>query len=1482
MRSSRNVGAVFCALLSSSLLVASCGPGQRPLSPKSQTWGELRTVRQGVQVQEPGEGKRAPYPRERLVDGEKITIEEGGLAWLRRDGGAKLLVAGPASLEMQRDAIAVKTGKVFVDTPPGIITDVTTERGALHLSHVRASLEAREDGSVDTYVLSGEVRTETGAFAGPGETLALKADKAERLPVLSWEDWTGGLATTDRGAAPSPFGVGTVGARLPGEAGKPRWPLAIHKLDVRVKIHAEFAITEVDQTFFNPTSERVEGIYRFRTPPGAMLHRFGVDRAGGIVWGYVKEKQQAAAQYESHVYAGSREDPALLEWDAPGVYQARLYPIEPGDTRRVVTRYAQWLPRTGDRGQRRLYVYPMAADGDEASLPHIEELTISINLEEAAAQDIRAGMNGVRDGKEIVVRAHDFVPRADLAIELFDEGLKGIRAYRAPHEPDLDVLPPGERGEATRLAKEERDYLLVPLRPDRVPQPEGGLDLAIVVDSSAATDTASLTIAQAATKALLAHLGKDDRVAVWAGDVGLRPVVKDSEKLLAADPSRSRELLRGLAQISRGGATDLGAILAEAAAQLEPKRRGAVVYIGDGKPTVGELSLADLRTRLDRLPRPVRLFTLGVGDDADMGILAGVAHGAVSARITDGNEAALAALRLLEEAERPTWLGVSVSLGNSVERVYPRDLGARPADESLLLIGRITGDEALPAFVELDGPAGASKVPMTVQPMKDQGDLMRRWAEGRLVQLLDTGAGRAAVVEVGARYGVVTPFTSLYVPTTDEARRQNLLVDWDPNRDRQQKIQAQKKKKRPRRSSGFFGLGSKADEAETEMVAEDNADNKEGGTGTRAKGEEGSMGNPNSRDTNKRYGVAGPKGNADPHIARSAALREAAEFGMVGLLNTGAGGDGDAPTAPANPWGGGKRAGGRGPGDPMAGDIPRAQNAASAPPAASAAVDSLIPKVPTEEIADNQDKRVEDGRNVAGKSGKWKAQNKISVNLEAMQNARIGNVAQLEQQGFFPQTTSQGRFRSAESANYKQNVNTPAQLGNQAVRCGPGALVPLSERVSLWSERLAAVRGQVHGVLSVYRSALGQCEAPSWRERSRLLSLMVDAMPSVEGRVRLWRQLASTPGVGDAVYGMILLRVKNAAEMRALHDAMGIRSIDPKALEVALRGANTPAAQVAKLRELVKAWPDDLVLHLLLLDALEDAGDKAGARDLARDLRAQPTADTTVRTAVGELFLRFSVGKDDADAREGLRTFGEIVEFAPDDPVARRRLGDLLRAHGRFAQSARQYETLSAMLPDDATVPLLRAAAAQGLGKVEEAVRWTEKASGANAPDGASGSAKTARALALTYLSWARAAARKDGKKEVLTRLLARTKSLVAADGAGPGARVSLAWAHPDFHPVLWSDALGSMMPASEGDPMLGIAQVRVPTTRAARVEVRLEPEEAKLAARFGLTAVLTVVFDEGTDKERIVQLPVQLEGADDTTLSFLLNDGSVTAGGAR
>ncbi|HRI67732.1 MAG TPA: hypothetical protein PK156_25995, partial [Polyangium sp.] len=78
------------------------------------------------------------------------------------------------------------------------------------------------------------------------------------------------------------------------------------------------------------------------------------------------------------------------------------------------------------------------------------------------------------------------------------------------------------------------------------------------------------------------------------------------------------------------------------------------------------------------------------------------------------------------------------------------------------------------------------------------------------------------------------------------------------------------------------------------------------------------------------------------------------------------------------------------------------------------------------------------------------------------------------------------------------------------------------------------------------------------------------------------------------------------------------------------------------------------------------------------------------------------------------------------------------------------------------------------------------------------------------------------------------------------------------FHPALWTNALGSKMPAPEGDVTLGIAQALMPLRPDAKIWVQLEKEDVAHAARLGAQATLTVVFDEGEDKEKIVKVPVR------------------------
>jgi len=1452
-----------------------CRKAERPLEPRSVTWAELRTVRSGVHVQPPGERERLPYLRERLADGARLRIEDEGLAWLRRDAGATLLVRGPAALTLRAKSVEIASGRLFLDSPADTSTELETPRGTLSLTEVRTSIDVLPDGTVRAYVLSGEARS-AGARARAGEALVLRPSQPPEVsPVRAFADWTGGLATTDRAAAPAPYGVGTVGARRPGEQGAPRFPLAIQRLAVHVTLDGDFAITEVDQTFFNPSSDTVEGMYGFRTPERATLERFGVDRDGVVVWGRVKERVAAAAQYQENVYQGSSEDPALLEWDAPGVYKARLYPIGPGAARRVVVRYAEWLGRTGPAAERRLYVYPMAAEGAEASLPHIEELTVAFDLSHAGAKEVRSGMTGVREGDTLYVRRQDFVPRADLALELFDDGPKSERAYRAKHAPDLELLPPTERAAASEGAKREADYVLVPLRRELAPRRGKGLDLALVVDASAATEPEALAIARAATRALITHLGADDRLVVWAGDERLRPVVPELPKPTKVDEPLRQRVLSELGRLERGGASDLGTMLASAAEGLDPAREQAVVYIGDGQPTVGELSLNALRERLGKLTHPARLFALGVSDSAHLDVLSGLAQGGFAERVSDANQAARAALRVLEAAERPAWLDVHVDLGPTVERVFPREPGALVSDETELIVGRLAS-AAQPASVKLSGGFGTRELPLEFSTQEDHGDLRRRWAEARLAQMLRDGEGRAALVDLGVRNGILTPVTSFYVPTRSEMSPQE-QAEFEARRDQLNQKSA---------SPGSVGRSSKSDLAEQEPSATVLADRKEGGTGTRAKGEEGSLGAAPEKSA-ARYAVPGPADNAParaaapvelapeppakpaagnaapPPPAQAAAALEKAEdareFGLRGSL------DKPAPAAPA----------------PTA-----AASAASAPASA-------------------RDEPAFGGAGLGlrvGAGGGGKAQGGRGLDhLRSLDKPTSSGEEPSPRSGHARLAGSNAAASlkvdpsdGEDEGERKQVANAAApslsltihvgELPRSRLGCSGAADVPLAERVLLWRERLQRAGGDPSQVARIYRTALATCEAPTWRERTRLLALLLDALPSVSSQVGLWRVMFQELGAASAIYRGILGRVHTPAQMRELHEALGLKSVDPILLARAIKNAKSPGERVKTLRAMSVEWPDDFTLALSLLDALEDAGDAAGARAEARALRLRPDADAHLRTAVGELYLRLAAtAKSEREknelSAEARRAFGEIVEFAPEDPVARRRLGELLCAHGFFADARRQYETLQLLAPDDPSVALLLASAAEGEGLLEEALKWTEKGSSVNAPD--STSTIAARALEATYLAWGRHAAQRAARTSELAALTARAARVLSsvrapADNA-PSVRVTLTWLHPEFHPNLWSNALGAPMPASEGDALLGVAQVKVPDRAGSFVEVRLEPDEVERVARLGAVAHLTAVFDELGEHERIVDTVVNFQrGGASTQRFFLLRNGEL------
>jgi hypothetical protein len=59
--------------------------------------------------------------------------------------------------------------------------------------------------------------------------------------------------------------------------GRETEPLEVRELRVRVRIVGGVALTEIEQTFFNPQPRQAEGVFYFPVPAGASICRFAYE-----------------------------------------------------------------------------------------------------------------------------------------------------------------------------------------------------------------------------------------------------------------------------------------------------------------------------------------------------------------------------------------------------------------------------------------------------------------------------------------------------------------------------------------------------------------------------------------------------------------------------------------------------------------------------------------------------------------------------------------------------------------------------------------------------------------------------------------------------------------------------------------------------------------------------------------------------------------------------------------------------------------------------------------------------------------------------------------------------------------------------------------------------------------------------------------------------------------------------------------------------
>jgi len=258
-------------------------------------------------------------------------------------------------------------------------------------ANTRVRIGQDADG-IHLAALDGRVRIRRGGaelpvfVGGKGIDGDYLIDAASVLPTAVFPElaaWSLALERDDAGA-----GVGRMEAT--GASGAIE-ALELRKVDVRVRIEGDLAVTEVEHVFHNPADGRPrEGTFRFPVPDGAMLTGLAMEIEGKLVEGEIVERDRARQIYDEVV--DSMQDPALLEWEAGNWFKLRVFPIPASGDKRVVIRYTAPLSRSGHGYE---YAYDLAianASAGGAAPGAIGELSISVDGKQVAHETSATGL----------------------------------------------------------------------------------------------------------------------------------------------------------------------------------------------------------------------------------------------------------------------------------------------------------------------------------------------------------------------------------------------------------------------------------------------------------------------------------------------------------------------------------------------------------------------------------------------------------------------------------------------------------------------------------------------------------------------------------------------------------------------------------------------------------------------------------------------------------------------------------------------------------------------------------------------------------------------------------------------------------------------------------------------------------------------------------------------------------------------------------
>ncbi|MCB9452765.1 MAG: VWA domain-containing protein [Anaerolineaceae bacterium] len=545
----------------------------------------------------------------------------------------------------------------------------------------------------------------------------------------------------------------------------PEW-LKIDYHRVTVTIENQIATTQVDLEFVNEGNGLAEGTFIFPLPAEASVDQLTMYINGQPIEAKILPASEARGIYNEIVR--QYRDPALLEYVGTNAVQANVFPIPPGESRRIQISYGQVLEAENGLIH---YVYPLKVTNLLTPRP-VEELSISVNARSndpisniySPSHPVAISRDDANNTFRVGFESGQYVPGDDFSLYY------GI----ANETINVNLITYRES------ASEDGFFMLLVQPPVTLPENQViPKDVIVVLDQSGSMFGDKWDQARTAAEYVLEHLNPEDRFNLVLFSTGWRTYSTQMES-----PAQVRDAVDWVRTQEAIGGTDINGALTTAIGMADAERPTTILFLTDGLATEGEVETDAILKNLEATARPnVRIFTFGVGDDVDTFLLDAIVRdhrGAGSyVRPTERIDEEVAGL--YNKISAPVLTDVTLDMGGvNTQDMYPaQPLPDLFAGTQLTLVGRYRGsldNTTITLRGKVNGGEQTYVYSNLSFPGRAGGDafIARLWATRRIGDLLNTirlnGENPElvdSVVRLSVRYGIITPYTSFLIEEDD-------------------------------------------------------------------------------------------------------------------------------------------------------------------------------------------------------------------------------------------------------------------------------------------------------------------------------------------------------------------------------------------------------------------------------------------------------------------------------------------------------------------------------------------------------------------------------------------------------------------------------------------------------------------------------------------------------------------------------------------